>query len=200
MCGDRGVHRARELGGDTHHPALHRRRIHRRFRGPDRLERRRTGEPIRRRPARSRRGGTAPVATGCPASADYVVASGSSWGSHASIVHPQFAALFKRTALGLGFSIAQVRRQWNTLSKISVTAGSVPNTLSVNSFNAAAAALTDVYGDNRGKTPISWSTPLHGLKATLVALGTALERAANSHLTLTPRHPLGRSLAPTPHS
>ena len=83
------------------------------------------------------------VATGCPASADYVVASGSSWGSHASIVHPQFAALFKGTALRLGFSIAQVRRQWNTLSKISVTAGSVPNTLSVNSFNVAAAALTD---------------------------------------------------------
>ena len=112
------------------------------------------------------------VATGYPASADYVVASRSTWGSHASIVHPQFAALFERTALGLGFSIGQVHRQWNTLTKISVTAGSVPNMLSASSFDAAAAELTRVYCEVRRKAPTSWSTPLHGLKATLVALGT----------------------------
>jgi hypothetical protein len=58
------------------------------------------------------------VATGSRAGADYVTDSGSNWGSHAAIVHPEFFNHFDRTAQLIGFNPTQIKRQWNILAKI----------------------------------------------------------------------------------
>lgn len=115
------------------------------------------------------------LATARPAAADYVRSSRSDWGHHATAVHPDFAAAFHRTALALGFSDLQARRQWCTLAKIAVTAGSTPNALDTNSFQMTADALTAVHTRPDGTIPIVWSTPLHGLKATATSLGLIAE-------------------------
>ena len=111
------------------------------------------------------------TATRHPADAEYVRASGSGWGHHASLVDPLFAATFHRTATAIGFSDAQARDQWRTLAKITATTAFEPHSLPANLFQLAAKSLTDDYRKAAGRTPRSWSTPLHGLKATLASLG-----------------------------
>lgn len=111
------------------------------------------------------------LATARPASAGYVRSCRSEWGYHAAAVHPDFADTFHRTALALGFSNGEAARQWCTLAKIAATAGSTPNTLDTNIFHTVADELTVTHTDSGGKIPITWSTPLHGLKATAAALG-----------------------------
>jgi integrase len=111
------------------------------------------------------------TATGHPVDAEYVRASGSGWGHHASLVDPLFADTFHRTATAIGFSDAQAKDQWRTLAKITATTAFEPHSLPANLFQLAVDALTDAYRKATGSTPRSWSTPLHGLKATLARLG-----------------------------
>lgn len=115
------------------------------------------------------------LATERPASADYVKACRSDWGHHAALVHPHFAETFHRTALALGFSDLEAARQWCILAKIAATAESAPNTLDTNTFRLASDTLTVAHTGRAGKIPIGWSTPLHGLKATLAALDLIAE-------------------------
>ena len=108
------------------------------------------------------------LATARPASAGYVRACRSEWGLHAAAVHPDFADTFHRTAVALGFSDREATRQWCTLAKIAATAGVTPNRLDANIFGSVSAELTAAHTDSGGKIPATWSTPLHGLKATAV--------------------------------
>lgn len=105
-----------------------------------------------------------------PADADYVRSCRSAWGHHATLVYPDFAATFERTARTLEFSAAETRRQWGALAKIIATTGMPPEALDSNRFGASADELTVAHTRPDGRIPISWSTPLHGLKATLAAL------------------------------
>lgn len=111
------------------------------------------------------------TATAHPAGAYYVVASRTNWGAHAALVHAKFFAHFTRTALGAGFREKQVRHQWNTLAQIAAAAGHPPNMLAANVFSDVAAQITGIKHAGRTKIPISWTTPLHGLKATMSVLG-----------------------------
>jgi len=122
------------------------------------------------------------LATTHPATAGYVRASRSDWGHHAGLLYPQFAQTFITTATALGFGDRQIRRQWCTLAKIAVTAGNPPNTLDANQFHCAADELTAAY-TGPDKIAISWSTPLHGLKATMAALGLLPETPAPTRLS-----------------
>lgn len=122
------------------------------------------------------------LATARPAEAHYVRSSRSAWGHHATLVYPNFADTFERTAATLGFSTAETRRQWGVLAKITATTGISPEALDSNRFGAAVAELTTAHTRPDGRIPVSWSTPLHGLKATLAGLG-ALPDAPTSRLS-----------------
>src|SRR5262249_28608044 len=90
---------------------------------------------------------------------------------HARLIYPDFADTFCRTTSALGFTDLETRRQWSTLAKIVATTGRSPKTLDPNTFRAAVDELTPAHSNSHGKIPVSWSTPLHRLKATLTALG-----------------------------
>ncbi len=111
------------------------------------------------------------LATAHPVDADYVRSCRSEWGYHAKLVYPDFADSFDRTAHTLGFTTAETRRQWGALTKIVATAGTSSQSLDSNVLRSRAEALTVAHTRPDGRIPVSWSTPLHGLKATLAALG-----------------------------
>lgn len=111
------------------------------------------------------------LATAHPADADYVRSCRSAWGHHATLAYPNFATTFERTAATLGFTTAETKHQWGILAKILATTGTPPDMLDPKRFRTAAAALTAAHTRPDGRIPRSWSTPLHGLKATLTALG-----------------------------
>ena len=111
------------------------------------------------------------MATAHRGQARYVRSCRSDWGRHAATVYPTFAGTFHRAAVALGFTDTEARRQWCILAKIAVTAGTAPNTLSTSMFGDAADELTAAHARPSGTIPITWSTPLHGLKATLTSLG-----------------------------
>ncbi|MCB1292541.1 tyrosine-type recombinase/integrase [Mycolicibacterium sp.] len=111
------------------------------------------------------------LATARPAEAHYVRSCRSAWGHHATLVYPNFADTFERTAATLGFTTAETRRQWGVLAKVTATTGISPEALDPNQFGAAVAELTTAHTRPDGRIPLSWSTPLHGLKATLAGLG-----------------------------
>jgi integrase len=115
------------------------------------------------------------TATGYPVEVDYVRRSGSEWGMHAAAAHPRVARDFHAAATGIGFSDREARQQWRVLAKITATASVAPGLLDGVVFGLAADVLTASYTTPTGKIPISWSTPLHGLTATLTSLGTLAE-------------------------
>jgi len=115
------------------------------------------------------------LATAHPADADYVRSCRSAWGHHATLVYPHFAATFGRTAARLGFTTAETKHQWGALAKIIATTGTSPEVLDSHRFGAAATELTAAHSRPDGRIPRSWSTPLHGLTATLTALGVLAE-------------------------
>ena len=115
------------------------------------------------------------LATAHPADADYVRSCRSAWGYHATVVYPHFAATFGRTAARLGFTTAETKHQWGALAKIIATTGTSPEVLDSHRFGAAATELTAAHSRPGGRIPRSWSTPLHGLTATLTALGVLAE-------------------------
>ncbi|MGS0685654.1 tyrosine-type recombinase/integrase [Nakamurella sp. GG22] len=122
------------------------------------------------------------TALGIPVDARYVRASGSWWGHHAADANPQFAVTFHSAATTIGFSDVQAGCQWRTLAKISVTTGIEPQLLPGRQFQLAVDALTAAHTGPTGKILTSWSTPLHGLKATLSSLG-ALDHPGSTRLS-----------------
>lgn len=139
------------------------------------------------------------VATMRPAAIAYVRTCGSDWGYHFSLLHDDFAGAFHRGAVRAGFSDLEAARQWSVLARIAVTAGAAPNGLSHDAFLQSASHLTEAYTTASGKIPASWSTPLHGLTATLTSLGVLgyapTRRCSPSHrsthwTTLTTQSPL----------
>ncbi|MFZ2172799.1 MAG: site-specific integrase [Rhodococcus sp. (in: high G+C Gram-positive bacteria)] len=111
------------------------------------------------------------VMTAHPAGAYYAVASRSSWGAHSAVIHAAFFEHFTHTALGIGFRDIQVRQQWNTLAQAAAAAGAAPNMLASTVFEGIITELTGIRHAGRTKIPNSWSTPVHGLKATMAVLG-----------------------------
>lgn len=111
------------------------------------------------------------VTTSRRTDADYVRRCRSDWGHHAAAVYPTFAETFHSTATALGFTTVEARRQWCILAKIAVTAGTPPKALSTSLFGEAADELTAAHTRPNDTIPVTWSTALHGLKATLTALG-----------------------------
>lgn len=136
------------------------------------------------------------TAVGFPVDAKYVRASGSWWGHHAADAHPQFAGIFHRAAITIGFSEIQARCQWRTLAKISATTGIEPQVIPGRHFQVAVDTLTAVHTDPTGRILTSWSTPLHGLKATLSSLGT-LDHPGSTRLSPSTRIGHWRDLAVT---
>ena len=103
--------------------------------------------------------------------AEYVARAGTSWGHHASRVHPQLSALFAATAHRIGFTSQEAQRQWATLAKITAIAGSDPACLYRHRLDAARDQLTAaIAATHNGRAPITLTTPLHGLEATLATL------------------------------
>ncbi len=112
------------------------------------------------------------LATAVPVDADYVVAAGTSWGRHAALIHPDLAAAFTSTTQRLGFTEIEASRQWATLAKLVAISGLRPDLLHRYRFDAARAELiAAVRARNDGRAPKTLTTPLHGLEATLSAIG-----------------------------
>lgn len=103
--------------------------------------------------------------------AEYVAIAGTAWGHHATRVHSRFSTSFAATGHRIGFTTKEVQRQWATLAKITAIAGVDPDRLHRHRFNAArdqlSAATMRIHA---GRAPITLTTPLHGLEATLAAL------------------------------
>lgn len=117
------------------------------------------------------------TATGSRVDADYVQTCRSNWGHHAQSVYPRFTDTFAATAHALGFTDSQTRSQWCALAKIAAAAGTPPALLDTDLFDQASAAMTNAHTRTDGTIPLSWSTPLHGLRAT----ATALELITEAH-------------------
>jgi integrase len=120
------------------------------------------------------RGFAAWLALSCaqPVDAAYVVVCASSWGYQASIVFAEFAARFREIAHGLGFTPKETNRQWATAAKLATVAGVAPGMLDRPRFDRARAALAAALLEiHNGHLPITFTTPLHGLQATLTAMG-----------------------------
>jgi len=121
------------------------------------------------------------LATAVPVDASYIAAAGSSWGHHAALVHPDAAAAFTATARRLTFTQAETSRQWATLAKLVAISGRRPDQLHRYRFDAARDELiAAVVAHHHGHAPITLTTPLHGLEATLTSLGILDEPAGKT--------------------
>lgn len=119
-----------------------------------------------------------------PIDVTYVDAADTSWGHQVALVHPDLAATFIATAGRIGFSTIEIQRQWATLAKLTAISGLRPDLLRRHRYNAARDQLRTIVGQRcGGRTPRSLSTPLHGLEATLAALGILDKAAPQSHTT-----------------
>jgi len=119
------------------------------------------------------------LATAVPVDADYVVASGTSWGHHAALVHAELATAFTATTQRLGFTEKETNRQWATLAKLVAISGLRPDQLHRYRFDAARDELiAAVRARDGGRAPKTLTTPLHGLEATLSAIGILDEPVA----------------------
>jgi site-specific recombinase XerD len=112
------------------------------------------------------------LSSACPVDAAYVVVCASSWGYQAAAVFTEFAAQFRDIATRLGFTPKEISLQWATAAKLTTVAGLAPGMLDRPRFDQARTALRDelltIHG---GRLPLSFTTPLHGLQATLTAMG-----------------------------
>jgi integrase len=128
------------------------------------------------------------LTTGTPGPVDYVVASGSSWGLHAAAAYPDFAGRFTATATAIGFTTQQTQRQWATLAKLAAITGLDPEQLHQGDLDQAyGQLLAEVRSTHGGHAPNTLTTPVHGLSATLTAVGTlaAPRRKAPTHPSTT---------------
>lgn len=111
------------------------------------------------------------LATGTPLDAAYVAATSADWGHHLAEMVPDLTQQFTRVASQLGWNDKQIGRQWVTMAKLVVVAGCSPQQLDRATFGATRDSLLQAVAADRGRVPNTWTTPLHGLQATLAALG-----------------------------
>lgn len=110
--------------------------------------------------------------TQMPVDAGYVINSASAWGHHAAVIDPDFAQTFQEVARKLGFGTQEINRQWTMVAKLAAVAGRAPRELGRASFDAARDNLTHaIAASHQQRLPNSFTTPLHGLEASLAALG-----------------------------
>lgn len=111
------------------------------------------------------------LGTAVPVEAAYIAQAGSAWGYRLAELDPRLAARFTRTATRLGWSDKQARLQWALWAKLTAVAGRPAETLTQPYFDHAVDELAAAIRAHRRYLPITFTTPLHGLRATLAALG-----------------------------
>lgn len=110
------------------------------------------------------------LATATPLDPRFVAGAEAGWGQRLTDLHPELAARFTQIANSLGFRDQQTRRQWAVLAKLVAVTGVPPEQLHRRVFNTARDLIGDALQAARGGLPNTWTTPLHGLQATLSAL------------------------------
>ena len=110
------------------------------------------------------------LATAAPVDAAYIAACRAEWGYRLADLEPRLAAAFTATATALGYSGQQSDRQWAALAKLAAVAGQPAGQLGRPRFDAARDALAAAVLARRGRLPSTFTTPLHGLQATLAAM------------------------------
>ena len=105
--------------------------------------------------------------------AAYAIASRACWGTHLAGAHPAFHDIFDAQARALGFTTGQARAQWAALATLTAISGADPAALTRAPFDAARDAWFAAVRASRtdDRVPNSATTPVHGLQATLAALG-----------------------------
>jgi integrase len=111
------------------------------------------------------------LATAAPVDAAYIAAARAEWGYRLADLEPRLAARFTAAATRLGYSGQQAQSQWATLAKLAAAAGRPAGQLGRPHFDAARDALAAAVKADRGSLPKPFTTPLHGLQATLAAMG-----------------------------
>jgi integrase len=111
------------------------------------------------------------VATAAAVDPAYVAQSNASWGYWLAVADPDLAVRFTAAAARLGWGDTETGRQWCTLAKLAAIAGNPVQMLDSPRFEAAREALAAAVTAHRGQLPKTFTTPLHGLSATLAALG-----------------------------
>ena len=111
------------------------------------------------------------LATATAVDAAYVAQVNSEWGYRLADLEPRLAARFTTTASGLGWSDKQAQLQWALWAKLAAIAGHRAQALTRPYFDRALGELAGAVRAHRGLLPKTFTTPLHGLRATLAALG-----------------------------
>jgi integrase len=101
----------------------------------------------------------------------YIAQANVSWGYWLACLDPQMSLRFTAAAAALGWDDKETGRQWCTLAKLAAVAGRPAQLLDRPQFEAAREALAAAITAHRGRLPNTFTTPLHGLSATLAALG-----------------------------
>jgi integrase len=110
------------------------------------------------------------LGTATPVDPAYVSSVNGAWGYWLSELEPRLSARFFTTAAQLGWSDKQAEVQWVLLAKLAAVAGRPAETLGLPYFEDALDALAAAVREHRGRLPKTFTTPLHGLRATLAAL------------------------------
>jgi integrase len=101
----------------------------------------------------------------------YIAQANVSWGYWLACLDPQLSLRFTAAAAALGWDDKETERQWCILAKLAAAAGRPAQMLDRPRFEAAREALAVAITAHRGRLPNTFTTPLHGLSATLAALG-----------------------------
>ena len=101
----------------------------------------------------------------------YIAQANVSWGYWLACLDPQLSLRFTAAAAALGRDDKETGRQWCILAKLAAAAGLPAQELDRPRFEAAREALSAAVAAHRGRLPNTFTTPLHGLSATLAALG-----------------------------
>lgn len=115
--------------------------------------------------------GHALVACAIPVDVEFVVASGCRWGRYITAAYPEQHERFHAQASSIGFCHKEIERMWAWLSKICITTGTSPETITTDQYRFARAAVHDEVITQRGYRPQSLSTPLFGLDAVMFHRG-----------------------------
>jgi integrase len=111
------------------------------------------------------------VATAAAVDPAYVAQANASWGYWLAVADPDLSTRFTIAAAALGWDDKETERQWCTLAKLAAVAGQPAQLLDRPRLEAAREALAAAIIAHRGRLPNTFTTPLHGLSATLAALG-----------------------------
>lgn len=111
------------------------------------------------------------MATATPVDPGYVAQSHAGWGYRLAELAPDLSVAFTSAASRIGWDDKQAERQWALLAKLAAVAGRPAEALTRPCFDAACDALAGAVKAARGRVPSTVTTPLHGLRATLAAMG-----------------------------